>query len=119
MKFEYCTGEMNSTEPKDAARTIYDFFTYQLRRSVEEDISARAQLSAANAANAGAEDEARRDPDIGLGFGIPLPYSESDLAKLTAETTRTEKQRREAKALLDFVVNRLIIGFVDAPKRSI
>lgn len=112
MKFDPACGELKSSDPKDVARLIYDFFRYQYEKSVESDIVCRSEIRAAEAANKSAEDEYKSEGII--GFGPRLPYDERCIEIKRKNSDEAKKQRADAKVCLDFVVNRLIdVGVSD------
>ena len=106
MKFEYVSGELKSNTPEDVAKLIYDFFRYQYGRAIETDMNARCDRNAAHAANKAAKEEYAKEDDI--GFGPRLPYDEYVLKVREVNAVAAQKQRAEAKVLLDFVVKTYI-----------
>ena len=111
MIFERVNGELKSSDPKEVAQTIFDFFMWQYEDSVRNEISARCDIEAAKAANAAASCEYEKE-NLGPGMGPRLPYNTSDLFSKTTEANRAKKQLKEAKLLLNFIRDRFIDKFI-------
>jgi hypothetical protein len=106
MRFEYVGGELKSNSDKDVAKLIYDFFRYQYEQAIETDVNARAERNASIAANEAATREYERE--AGLGFGARLPYDSYALKVKEENYVAAQKQRAEAKLLLNFVVKTFV-----------
>ena len=106
MKFEYVSGELKDNSPEEVAKLIYDFFRYQYERAIECDINARCERNAGLAANEAAKREYADSCE--LGWGPRLPYETRALKVREENAVAAQKQRAEAKVLLDFVVKTYI-----------
>lgn len=112
MIFKLVNADVSPGNPANLATVIFDFFLWQYKDAVVEEIKSRCELHAAESANAAAKQEYAKE---GLcGFGAHLPYSSAALESMKSKAARTLRQVDEARALLDFVKDRIIAGFVQA-----
>lgn len=110
MIFERVRGELNSDDPKDTARVVFDFFVWQYETAIRNEIAARCDFNAAVDANRAAE-QAYKDENQ-LGFGSRLPYSEHVLKMKEYDAKKALKNREDAKKLLDFMRDRFLDKFL-------
>lgn len=113
MTFQTVIGKIKNTEdPKELAKTIWDFFLFQYETAVRDDIGVRCELDSYSAANESAKREwAKDDYNVG-GFGPPEPYSSAVINNKKREADEAKRNLLEAKALLNFIRDRFIDKFI-------
>ena len=111
MIFQLVRGELKSTDDKDVAKAIFDFFLFQYQQAVGEEINARCEFNAAVAANEAAQREYANE-EWGGGFGPSLPYSQAVIDNKKREAEQAKKDLAEFKAMMNFVRDRFVEKFV-------
>jgi hypothetical protein len=109
MYFEPVTGNLESNSPNDVAKFIHSFFQYQYEVAIKNDILTHQEYEAAIRTNRLVHEQYKNDPDIvGWGGGPKDPYNERQLISLQTIANNASIQKKEAKILLDFVIERFI-----------
>ena len=113
MTFYSCVGDLkgNHGDPMEVGKAVFNFFVFQHEQAVSEEIAARSRLNSAEAANDAAQREFERECG-GLGSHFTVPYNASALHAMKTEAERRAKDRVEAKAMLNFMRDRLLEGFI-------
>lgn len=114
MIFYQCTGDLKGKhgDPMEVGKAIFNFFLWQNEQAISEEIAARSRLRSAEAANLAAHSEYERE-NMGVGSHFSLPYKESDFVAMRREAEKTATNRIEAKAMMNFVRDRLLEKFVE------
>ena len=112
MTFKEVRSTMKSVEDKDVAKTVLDFFVWQYKEAAVNEVNIRCDYNAKLAANEAAKKTYETEYGGGFGYDNQIPYNESYLKVKNDERETAAKNLIEAKALLDFVKNRIIEGFV-------
>lgn len=94
---------------ENIAKAIFDIFFYQYSEALSAEISNRHNLSASEAANKSYEEEWKKQD--GLGWCSNHPFSNSDIEYKKSEVKKSEKNLKDAKALMLFVRDRFLEKF--------
>lgn len=113
MIFHLVQGELKSHEPKDVAKSIFDYFVWQHRAAIQHEIETRSRYNSAVAANHAAQTEYDKEDMGGVGgFEAHLPYSDQELKKMQRDSEISKKDLDDARALLNFIRDRFVEKFV-------
>jgi hypothetical protein len=91
------------------AKAIFDIFFFQYSEALSDEISARHELAAAEAANKAYEDEWRRED--GLGWCSRHPFPDHQIKYKKQEVENSKKELKDAKELMMFVRDRFLEKF--------
>jgi hypothetical protein len=115
MNFYHCVADLKGKhqDPLEVGKAVFNFFLYQYDQAVSEEITARSRLRSAEAANLSGQSEYAREAEGGgFGWGYKPAYNEGQLLQMKQEAEKQATNRIEAKAMLNFVRDRLLEKFV-------
>lgn len=97
---------VETTQPRDVAKAMLKFWTYQAEQARQGHSACVAQIEACERANRQAEQEWRNNDDgCGFGFGPELPFSEAEIQQHKDRLPKLEANLEEAVAMAGYMVN--------------
>jgi hypothetical protein len=102
---EHIELTMESTQPRDIAKSMLKFWLYQAERARQRYAACKNRLEAGKEANKQALEEWRNNEAIGFWHVPAMPFSEEEIERYESRLPALDSNLSEANAMAAYIIN--------------